>query len=227
MAKRLTKQHLETDPLLTSYYIFTSFLKRNLVLVITGTVLFFLLAGGGVFYYFHSQNLEDRASEHLVMAEAAFHRGDFEAALYGDNERITVGLQEIIANYGRTKAGNLARYYAAVAEAEIGNFEEALSYIERFRPPSGILGVGPISFHAVLLANLQEYERATQTFLKAAEWDKNESTTPQNLLYAALTSIEAKNNALASELVNQIIEKYRDSEVADEALQIKGMLAIQ
>jgi hypothetical protein len=83
MAKRLSKEQLETDPLLTSYYLFTSFLKRNLTAVLAATVLFVLVVGGGLFYYFHSQAQEVEAQELMVNAEQAFQRGEFETALWG------------------------------------------------------------------------------------------------------------------------------------------------
>ncbi len=227
MAKRLSKEQLETDPLLTSYYLFTSFLKRNLTAVLAATVLVILVLGGGIFYYFYSQARQVEAQELLVNAEQAFQQGEFETALWGDDVQLRVGLLEIIDNYGRTSAGNLARYYAAVAEAELGNYDDALRYIERFDPPRGILGVGPISFHAVVLSNLGEYSRAADVFVKAAEWDINEATTPQNLFNAAQAAMEADEVARATQLVSRILSDYEDSQVADQARRLEGMLFVR
>ncbi len=227
MAKRLSKEQLETDPLLTSYYLFTSFLKRNLTAVLAATVLVILVLGGGIFYYFYSQARQVEAQELLVNAEQAFQQGEFETALWGDDVQLRVGLLEIIDNYGRTSAGNLARYYAAVAEAELGNYDDALRYIERFDPPRGILGVGPISFHAVVLSNLGEYSRAADVFVKAAEWDINEATTPQNLFNAAQAAMEADEVARATQLVTRILSDYEDSQVADQARRLEGMLFVR
>ncbi|MEX0680638.1 MAG: hypothetical protein WD097_04585 [Balneolales bacterium] len=224
MANRLSKEQLESDPLLTSYYLFTSFLKRNLSLVIGASIAFLLLVGGGLAYYFHTRALEQEAQELLVRAEQTFHNGEYEIALWGDDDSIRFGLVDIINDYGRTKAGNMARYYAAAAEAELGNYEDALYYIERFDPPAGILGVGPITFHAVVLSNLGELEQASEIFIKAAEWDENEATTPQNLFNAAQVSMEAGNYIKARELVNRILNNYEDSDVADQAQRLEGML---
>lgn len=224
MAKRLTKEQLETDPLLTSYYLFTSYLKRNLTTVIAASVAVLVLIGGGIGYFLHSQAQEQEAQELLVLAEQAFQQGEYEIALWGDDQLLQVGLITIINDYRRTRAGNIARYYAAVSEAELGNYEEALSFIDRFDPPSGIIGVGPIAFHAVVLANIGEYERAADVFVKAAEWDENQVTTPQNLLNAAQAAMEAENYARAKELVSRILQNYEDSEVADQAQRLEGML---
>lgn len=224
MAKRLTKEHLETDPLLTSYYLSVSFLKRNLRIVVASVILVSLVIGGGIAYYFHAQAQEQEAQELLVFAEKAFQDGDFELALWGDDRQN--GLIDIITDFRRTNAGNMAQYYAAVSEAELGNFYDALMYIERFSPPKGILGVGPISFHAVILANMQEYQRAADVFIRAAEWDINESTTPQNLLNAAQASIEAGEYDRARQLVSRILSDYEDSQVADRARRLEGMLLV-
>jgi len=227
MAKRLSKEQLETDPLLTSYYLFTSFLKRNMTAVIVASILFFAVIGGGIFYYLYSQAQEAEAQELLVYAEQQFRQGEFDTALWGDNDALRTGLVDIINNYGRTNAGNLARYYAAVAESELGNYEDALRYIERFDPPRGILGVGPISFHAVILSNLGEFSRAADTFQKAAEWDINEATTPQNLFNAAQAAMEADDIARAKQLVDRILNEYEDSQVADQARRLEGMLFVR
>jgi tetratricopeptide (TPR) repeat protein len=227
MAKRLSKEQLETDPLLTSYYLTTSFLKRNKTAVIAACLVFVLVVGGGVFYFFYSQAREAEAQELLVYAERSFQQGEFEAALWGDDVQLRVGLIDIINSYGRTSAGNIARYYAAVAEAELGNYDEALRYIERFDPPRGILGVGPISFHAVVLSNLGEYSRAADVFERAAEWDINDATTPQNLFNAAQAAMEADEISRASRLVNRILKEYEDSQVADQARRLEGMLFVR
>jgi tetratricopeptide (TPR) repeat protein len=145
----------------------------------------------------------------------------------GDDDRLRVGLIDIINNYGRTSAGNMARYYAAVAEAELGNYDDALRFIERFDPPRGILGVGPISFHAVVLSNLGEFSRAADVFVRAAEWDVNEATTPQNLFNAAQAAMEADEIARAVQLVDRILSEYEDSQVADQARRLEGMLFVR
>ncbi len=227
MAKRLTKEQLETDPLLTSYYLFTSFLKRNLTAVIAVSVAVVVLIGGGIAYYFYNQAQEQKAQELMVHVEQAFQQGEYEIALYGADANMQPGLIDIISNYGRTSAGNLARYYAAVAEAELENYNEALRYIEHFNPPSGILGVGPIAFHAVILANIGDYEKAADIFVKAAEWDENESTTPQNLLNAARAYMEAEDHARAKLLVERILNEYEDSNIADQARRLEGMIIVR
>ena len=227
MAKRLTKEHLETDPLLTSYYLFMGFIKRNKAAVISVSLAFVLVVGGGLFYYLNSQRNEVRAQELLAGPEMLFEQGLYEAALLGDDTTGGAGLVDVINNYGRTRAGNLAHYYAAVAESELGNYTDALFYIERFDPPRGILGVGPIALHAVILSNLGELNQAGDIFVKAARWDENRSTTPQNLLNAAQAFIEAENFARANQVVSQIVSEYEDSEIIDQVRRLEGMLAVR
>ncbi len=224
MPKRLPKEKLETDPLLTGYYLLISFVKRNLFTVIALSVAVILLIGGGISYYLHSQAQEQEARELIVQAEKAFHQGEYDIALWGDHEEVRIGLVEIINNYGRTQTGNLALYYAAVSKSNLGNYEEALSYIRQHDPPEGIIGVGPLSFHAVILLNLDKYEEAADIFIKAAEWDINESTTPQNLLNAAQASMEAGDHARAIQLVDRILSEYEDTHIVDQARKLEGML---
>ncbi|MDI6401650.1 hypothetical protein QLX67_06560 [Balneolaceae bacterium ANBcel3] len=224
MAKRIPKENLETDPLLTSYYIFTSFLKRNMTAVIVGSVAVLAFIGGGIGYYLHAESQEQQAQELLVYAEEALHQGNFEVALQGGEGRVDVGFIDIISSYGRTSAGNLARFYAAVAESELGNYEEALRYIEAYRPVEGILGVGPLVLHGSVLANLHRYDEASNAYEKAADWDVNDSTTPEYLLKAAQLAFEAGNNNRAKQLVERVLNDYEQSEFAEQARRLHGMI---
>ncbi|MEX0685623.1 MAG: hypothetical protein WD267_07820 [Balneolales bacterium] len=224
MAKRTSKEQLETDALLTTYVRFVGFVQKNLVAVIAGTVIILLLIGGGIWYYLNLQSQEVEAQDLLVVAERYFDSGDYESALYGDQANFSAGFVEIIDNYGRTDAANIARFYAAVSALRLGDHYSALEFIEQFDPPSGILGVGPISLHGTILANLGEHEAAARQYEKAANWDRNSSTTPENLLFAAQAALEAGNQQAAQEYLDQIIREYEDSSAARQALSLQGTL---
>ncbi|MEX0928829.1 MAG: hypothetical protein WD266_12460 [Balneolales bacterium] len=224
MAKRFSKEQLESDALVTSYARLVGFMQKNLTTVILGGVAVLLLIGGGIWFYLQGQAKEVEAQELMVHAERMFDQGEYESALYGDDETFTAGFAEIIQDYSRTDAANMARYYAAVSAVRLGENAGALDYIGRFNPPEGILGVGPISLHGVILSNLGQYEEAARRFGQAAEWDLNNTTTPRNLLLAARAAYEAGNNQDALDYLTQIIEEYEGSPAAEQALNLQGML---
>ncbi|MEX0773543.1 MAG: tetratricopeptide repeat protein [Balneolales bacterium] len=225
MAKRFSKEQLEADALVTTYARFVGFIQKNIISAILGGVAVLVLIGAGVWYYLQSQAHEAEAQELLVSAEQMFEETDYESALYGDDVDFTAGFAEIIEEYPRTDAANIARYYAAVSALRLEENQEALNYIEDFEPPGGILGVGPISIHGIILENLGEYEEAAIQFKRAADWDRNTTTTPQNLLMAAQAALEAGQDQSAREYLNEIIEEYENSNAADQALHMQGMMS--
>ncbi len=226
MSKKLSKEDLEQDLLIEYSSRFMYFYSQNKATVL-GSIIGIILAVGLVIGYFiYSSQQEQQAQVLLGVAEQALLVGDFEQALYGDDDQFTLGFIQIARNYGRTGAGNLANYYAALSEFELGNYEDALSHIESYSPPRGILGVAPISMHANILLELGRFEDAARMFERAANWDVNSSTTPYNLLEAAQAYVEAGNRQRAIAHLETILNDYPNSQAAAQAQRHRGMLTI-
>ncbi len=225
MSKKLSKEDLEQDILIEYSSRFVYFYNQNKAAVIGGGLGIILAIGLVIGYVFYSNQQSQEAEVLLGIAEQALMRGDIEGALYGDDEEFTLGFVQIARNYGRTSSGNLANYYAAIAEFELGNYDEALAFIERFSPPRGILGVAPIAMQANILMELGRYEEAARTFERAANWDVNSSTTPNHLFQAAQAYMEAENNQRAIQHLETILVDYPNSQQATRAQRMLGMIA--
>ncbi len=225
MSKKLSKEDLEQDILIEYSSRFMYFYNQNKATVIGGGLGIILAVALIIGYVFYSNQQSQQAQVLLGIAEQALMQGDLERALYGDDDEFTLGFVQIARNYGRTSSGNLAYYYAAIAEFELNNFDDALGYIEQFSPPRGILGVAPISMHANILMELERYEEAASQFERAANWDENTSTTPYNLFEAAQANMEAGNNNRAIQHLENILSEYPNSQQATRAQRMLGMLA--
>lgn len=226
MNKKLSKEDLEQDLLIEYSSRIVYFYNQNKAAVLGGGLAFILSIVLVIGYFIYSSQQEQEAQILLGVAEQALLQNDFERALYGDEEQFTLGFTQIARSYNRTDAGNLAFYYSAVAEFELGNYEEALSYIENYSVPRGVLGVAPISMHAIILSELERYEEAARMFERAAQWDNNSSTTPQNLFEAAQAYIEIGNNQKAIELLNTVIREYPNHALNSRAERIVGQLTV-
>jgi outer membrane protein assembly factor BamD (BamD/ComL family) len=100
-----------------------------------------------------------------------------------------------------------------------------LAQFEKYDAPSGILGVGSISFYASILKENGSLDKAAETYVEAAEWDENNSTTPYNLLEAAKIYYDLGNYDEAQVLVERIIREYPTSAESTESLRLEGMIS--
>ncbi|MEX0845772.1 MAG: tetratricopeptide repeat protein [Balneolaceae bacterium] len=225
MSKRLSKEELETDPLIENYNRAVSYYLNHKNTIIASALAVIVLIGGIIGYNIYSANQEEQAQQLLSIAENYYSQSEYENALYGDEFELTFGFDQIAEDFPRTKAGNISRFYAAVSSFELGDIENALMYIEDYKVPKGILGVGPLTLHAKLHLANENYEAAAKKFIEAANWNKNDITTPANLLEAAQAHYQAGNLERADELVTQIIDNYPNSNQLVESQRLKGMIA--
>ena len=225
MSKHLSKEELESDPLIENYNKAVSVFNENKTTILAIVIGVVVVIASLIGYNVYSQNQEQEAQNLLATAEGYYSEGDYDKALNGDDFELTYGFVSIANDYSGTEAGNLAVYYASVSSFKLGNIEDALDYISRYDAPDGILGVGAISFHAKLYLANGSLEKAAETFVKAANWDVNDTTTPFNLYKAAETYYELENMDKASELVDQILNDYPGSEEATSTQKLQGMIA--
>ncbi|MCG8372183.1 MAG: tetratricopeptide repeat protein [Balneolales bacterium] len=225
MAKHLSKEELETDPLIENVKRATTFYNQNRTIIVSVLIGIIVVIGSLIGYRFYAESQEQQAQQLLSIAEGYYTIGDFDRALNGDSFELTYGFLGIANDFSGTEAGNLAIYYASVSSFKLGNIEDALTYFSRYDAPKGILGVGPISYHASILKANGSLEKSAETYIQAANWDENESTTPDNLLRAAEIYFELGNFEEAQRLTEQILSEYPDYTGAAETERLQGMIA--
>ncbi|MFV1885076.1 MAG: tetratricopeptide repeat protein [Balneola sp.] len=226
MSKHLSKEELQTDPLIENYNKAANFFNENRTTILAILISVIVVVGALVGYNFYAANQEQEAQQLLAIAEGYYTEGDYDKAINGDSFELTYGFLAIANDYSGTEAGNLAIYYAAVSSFKLGNIEDAIEYFSRYDAPEGILGVGAISFNAKLFLANGSTEKAADTFVKAANWDINDTTTPYNLYQAAEAYFEAGNFEKARQLSDQIIEEYPTSSELANAQKLQGKITV-
>jgi len=207
------RQELRQDAVVTVYARAIDIYSRNKTYVLAAAAVLVVIIVGYVGYRFYLAKQGDRAAQLLGPIEMVYEQGKYEEALDGTADHI--GLIEIAKRFGRTKDGNLARFYAADALYRLGRKEEALEYFKSFDKESDYLGASALAGEAAIQEDLGDLARAGELYRQAALIYENNLTSPEYLLSAARDYEAAKDYDAAREMYDMISKRYPDSDVAD------------
>lgn len=135
--------------------------------VIWGAVIAVLVIGLGILAYskFIYQPKCAEAMRQAYPAEASFQEGEYELALNGDGN--VLGFADIISEYG-AKAGKAVYLYAGICELQLGNNEEALSYLKKYNGKEPILAARAKACEGDAYVALGDYAAAVRSYKAAA-----------------------------------------------------------
>jgi tetratricopeptide (TPR) repeat protein len=185
--------------------------NQKLLTYLVGGLILVVLLFFGYRKYIH-QPKEKAGFRALFKAEYYFEQDSLHLALYGDGE--SYGFVDVIEDYGSTKAGNLARYYAGVCYMDQGDYENALRHLKRFRSRDVIVSAMALGAMGDAYMQQGDFRKATEHYLKAADRNKNDFTSPTFLLKAGW-SFEARNNYReALKIYEQLRTQYPKSREA-------------
>ncbi|HZV45417.1 MAG TPA: hypothetical protein VFF90_13115, partial [Saprospiraceae bacterium] len=169
----------------------TSFFEENQKIIL-GVLVGLVVVVGGWFAYSNlvKEPKEQKAMSQLWKAQMQFEQDSFVMALENPGGGY-LGFLQIAKDYSGTKAGNLAKFYAGVSYLNLGNFDEALKFINDFHPAGAL---GPNMKHGVLgdvYSELNQMDKAIENYHKAAATE-NDLLTPYYLKKEALL-LESQN----------------------------------
>lgn len=133
------------------------------------------------------------------------------------------GFVKIADEFSGTNAGNLANYYAGIAYLNIGKYDEAITYLEKFNSEDAILKALAIGAIGDAHSQKGHQKEALDFYKKAAESNKNEFTTPRFLLKAGKTSLALGNKEEALKYFTDIKDNY---EMAQEAQGVDALIGL-
>lgn len=180
----------------------------GVILVIVAIYLAYL------FLYLKPKNNEAEVA--IYKGQQYFEMGLDSLALYGNNNDY-VGFESIISEYGSTKTGNLAKIYAAISYARMGNAEKALEYFKDSKADDYLVSPSIKAAIGDCLVNLGRPEEAVDYFMNAAKAADNALLTPRFYKKAALTYRSLKNYKKEIEVLTIIKNNYMNSPEAHDA----------
>ena len=182
--------------------------NQNAILKLVGILLIivFLFIGYTNFYI---EPLEKKASEEMYIAEFYFQNNDFDKALNGDGQ--FSGFISIASDYSSTDAANLANYYAAICQINLGEYENVINSLNEFSTDDVVLSAlstGLIGDANMELGNVLE---ALNYYVSAANDNVNSFTTPYFMMKQAGIHNNNEDYASALEIYNSIKSDYPKS----------------
>ena len=192
--------------------------QRILMYIVMGIIAVVLIYFG--YQKFYLSPMEENAQDQIFMAQKYFEKDSLNRALYGDGNAL--GFIDIIDDYGSTKTGNLARYYAGICYLRMGNYEEAIEYLESHDPVD--LLIGPMALGGIgdAYMELNDPETAAEYYLEAAEISDNYFPAPMYLYRAGMTFEMIGRFEDAYDAYERIFEDYYRS---NEARSIERNMA--
>lgn len=182
--------------------------NQNLLSIIVGIIVVVVVAYLGFNkFYLHPKQTE--AQSQMFMAENYFEKDSFNLALNGDGNYL--GFLDIIDSYGITKSAKLAKYYSGISYLHLGQYEEAIDYLNKFKTDDILLG--PVKEGALgdAYIELGDFDKALSHYKNAYTQNNNEFTTPVYMQKAGVILESTDELEEALKLFNTIKTDFPNS----------------
>ncbi|MEL7587723.1 MAG: tetratricopeptide repeat protein [Prolixibacteraceae bacterium] len=196
----------EVESALTTTERFIEKNQKILTIVIGAAVV--VVGGYLAFQALYMQPREKEAKEQMFMAEQYFEKDSFNLAINGDGNYL--GFLDIIEDFGSTEAGELANYYTGISYLHLGQYQEALDYLNDFTTEDLLLAPIAAGAKGDAYVELNETDKALSAYKKAYGY-KNEFTTPVYLMKAGKLLETMGKPEEALEAYRQIKNEYPES----------------
>lgn len=186
------------------------FLESNqkLIGIIIGAIVVLAVGYMGINKFYLEPRSKD-AQEQMFRAQNYFEKDSFNLALNGDGSN--PGFLDIIDDFGSTDAGNLAKYYAGISYLHMGQYDNAILYLNKFSTKDLLLEPIAIGAQGDAQLELGKTEKALDLYTKAYKMNENELTTPIYMLKAGELLESSNKQDEALKLYETIKQKYPES----------------
>lgn len=185
------------------------FLENHYKELLTGLAVVVVIIGIGWIGRIYLEKRDAEAQSQIYQAERYLETDSLNLALYGDGNYL--GFIDIADDYKYTRTGNLARYSAGVCFLHLGQYEDAIEYLDKYSKKDKVLGSLAIGATGDAFVELGDTETGIKKYIEAAEFAENSFNTPLFLMKAGeLYELEG-NYSEALSLYERIQEKYPES----------------
>lgn len=186
--------------------------RKSLTIIILAIA---LVVGGYLAYQrFYLAPLEIEAQEQMYVAERYFEQDSLRLALEGDGS--FYGMIDVIDEFGATKSANLAHYYAGICYLRLGEYDEAIDYLNQFDGSDKLVSTIAIGAIGDAYVELEDYAKGVTYYVKAAAQNSNDLTSAIYLKKAGMVYEELGEYSKAVASYEKIKKDFPSSDEARE-----------
>ena len=202
--------------------------NQRIIIGVVGAIAL-LTVGYLAYQKFVAAPKEEEAANEMFIAQQNFQKATegvasdslYKLSLNGSEGKF--GFLKIADEYSGTDAGNLANYYAGVAYLNTGKYTEAIDYLGKFKSEDVVLNAMAKGAIGDAYSQKNQPKEALENYVKAAESDKNDFTTPRFLLKAGKTALTLGNKEEALKYFTDIKENF---DASPEAAAIDVLIGL-
>jgi tetratricopeptide (TPR) repeat protein len=177
--------------------------KNQKVITYAGIALAAFIA---LYYFYNTYYLgskQQEAMSKISQAEMMFKQDSFSLALNNPGGGFP-GFIKIANDYGSTTTGNTAKLYAGLSYLNLGQFDEAIKWLEKYKPAGDLAPVLKFGALADAYAEKGDLAKALELYEKAGSSGENEAKQSENLMKAGLLAEKQGNKEKALALYTRI-----------------------
>lgn len=182
--------------------------NQNILLGVVAVIVLIIVGYIG-FNRYIIEPREQEAKAEMFMAERYFEQDSLQLAINGDGTHL--GFIDIISDYRMTKSANLAKYYTGVAYLNLGEYDNAIEYLSKFRRKDQILGAMALGAMGDAYLAMGDQDKAINHYKKAVSYKPNRLTTPAFSMKLGMVYELAGEYQKAIEVYEDVKKEFPDT----------------
>ena len=159
------------------------FIKNKKAIIGAVVAVIIIIAGVVMYKNLYADPREEKAQAALFKGQEYFEADAYAQALNGDSIGYK-GFLKVADEFSGTAAGNLANAYAGVCYAQLGKYEEAVKYLNKFSADDQLVSPALLGTMGNCYAQAGQLDKAAATLMKAADKADSQALSPIYLIQA-------------------------------------------
>lgn len=222
--KKITHKEIKQDKLVTTYYQSRDWFgkEENKKKLYLGLGIIAVLIVAGFFYMSNKKAKTEEAETKLSAIISLYETEKYAESINGDPATNTMGLIDIVNNYGGTESGQTAKLYLGNCYFNLKNFDEALKTFDDYSGKNDIVKASCLSGIGAVWEAKGDLKKAAEYFEKASKINKEVITNQENVFYAIRAYSLAGDKESAKRMYDILKNEYPKSKYLNDTKRFES-----